>query len=205
MLSSRSAKALRGLAVAAVTALVPAVAGCAAGANSPTQQWHQPTPGASASVNSITINNVFVLGAPPASSLPAGSSAGLFLALSNEGPSTDRLISISAPGVARSVVMPKGGISLASQQAVNLQGPAPEILLRGTSRPLVGGRDIPVVLDFQNAGSVTLRVPVMPRAAYYSTYSPAPANPTASPTGKGKRVTGTSSPKPTATPNPSAS
>ena len=198
MVSSRSAKALRGLAVAAVAALVPAVAGCEAGASSPTQQWHQPTPGASAQVSNITINNAFVLGAPPASVLPAGSSAGMFLALTNIGGATDRLVSITAPGAARSVLIPKGGISLASEHAVYLQGPSPRIVLRGITRPLNGGTDIPIVLNFQNAGSVTLQVPVMPRAADYATYSPAPASPSAKATGSARHAAGT----PAASPSP---
>lgn len=203
MLSSRGARALRGLAVAAVTVLVPAVAGCEAGANAPTQQWHQPTPGASATLNTITISNVFVLGAPPHTSLAAGSSAGLFLALTNDARTGgDTLVSISAPGTAGSVLLPKQGIAVAGQQSVLLQGPAPEVLLQQLSRPLRGGQDIPVTLTFRNAGSVTLRVPVMPRAAYFSTYSPAPASPTAtpSPTATGKHHKATVTPVPTPTP-----
>ncbi len=48
-------------------------------------------------------------------------------------------------------------------------------------------------MEFQNAGHVSLLVPVMPRAAYYSSYSPAPLflHP---------RVT----PSPLVTPSPSA-
>ena len=202
--SRRSARALRGLAVAAVTVLVPAVAGCEAGANAPTQQWHQPTPGASARLNQIAISNVFVLGAPPQSSLAAGGSAGLFLAVSNDGSKSDTLLSISAPGTARSVLMPKKGIALASRQSVLLQGPAPQIVLQELSRALRGGQDIPVTLNFANAGSVTLRVPVMPRAAYFSTYSPAPASPTASPspaaTGKHPKAKATVTPAPSPSP-----
>lgn len=200
MVSSRSAKAL-GLAVAAVTVLVPAVAGCEAGTNSPTQRWHQSTPGASARVSDIVINNVFVVGAPPTTTLPAGSSAGLFLALANDGGTADRLISITAPGAARSVLLPKGGVSLASQEAVFLQGPSPQVVLQRTTRSLNGGTDIPVVLDFQNAGRVKLQVPVMPRAGDYATFSAAPASPTARPSTARPRHTGrtpTPSPSPTA-------
>jgi copper(I)-binding protein len=204
MLSSRRAQALRGLAVAAVTALVPAVAGCEAGFQAPTQQWHQPTPGASASVSNIAINNVFVLGAAPQSELPAGASAGVFLALANNGASSDRLVSISAPGSARSVQLPRGGISVASEQSVLLQGPVPQVLLHQTTRPLVGGQSIPLVLDFQKAGTVTLHVPVMPRAADYTTYSPVPATSPAipSPTATGKTPAANVTPAPSASPSP---
>lgn len=202
MLSSRRAQVLRGLAAAAVTALVPVVAGCAAGSDAPTQQWHQPTPGAHGSVSNITISNLFVLGAPSQSALPAGASAGVFLALSNDGARSDRLVSISAPGAAAAVQLPKGGISVAGQQSVLLQGPAPQVLLKQTTRQLLGGQAIPMVLNFQNAGSVTLHVPVMPRSAYYATYSPAPASPSASPSVTGTHAGSRRSPKPSATPSP---
>lgn len=168
---------LRGIVVGAAIALVPMIAGCEAGSNSPTQRWHQPTPGASAVVNKvIRLNNVFVLGAKPDSTLAQGSSAGLFLAVSNDG-SPDKLVSVSAPGTAGSVHLPSGGISIGSQKTVLLAGPAPDIVLEDLTRPLGGGQSVDVVLDFLKAGSVTLKVPVMPKAEYYSTYSPAPVSP----------------------------
>lgn len=199
MVSSRSAGALRGLAVAAVMALVPVVAGCEAGTNSPTQQWHQPTPGASAAVNGVTINNVFVLGAPPQSWLSAGQSAGLFLALTNTGPGADRLIGVSAPGTASTVALPRGGVAISSQHQVLLQGPAPVIVLQRLTRSLRGGQFIPLTLHFQQAGSITLHVPVQPRAAAYATFSPAPASPTPTPTPSGVGRTRQIGPTPTPT------
>ena len=109
ILTNRSAWSLRGFAVVVAAALAPAIAGCEAGANAPTQQWHQPTAGASAVVNNtIRINNVFVLGAAPDSSLTPGGSAGMFLALANNG-TPDRLIAIAAPGTATAVQLPAGG------------------------------------------------------------------------------------------------
>ena len=59
----RRAKLPRRRFVAAVAALIPALAGCEAGANAPTQQWHPPTNGAGTIVHGIDIRNVFVLGA----------------------------------------------------------------------------------------------------------------------------------------------
>ena len=195
--SSRGVLPLRGLAAAAVAALIPVIAGCEAGFNAPTQQWHQPTAGASAVVNAMRINNVFVLGPTPGFVLPPGASAGLFLALNNAG-AADRLISISAPGAAASVQVPAGGISVGKNQSLLLTGPAPQVVLRHLIRSLHGGQYVVVHMDFQSAGPVTLRVPVVPRAAFYSTYSPVPrpsprlfltpkatpvAVPTATPTG----------------------
>ena len=202
MIRSNRAAPLRTLAVVVAAAVAPAIAGCEAGFNAPTQQWHQPAAGASAVVNNVLrINNVFVLGAAPAFSLPRGSSAGLFLAITNEGAAPDRLIGVTAPGTAAAVQLPAGGVRLAGQQQVLLSGPAPRVILRRLIRSVNGGQYILVVLHFVRAGNVTMAVPVMPRAQWFSTFSPAPllVSPSPSPTG-------TASPSPSGTsPSPSPS
>jgi copper(I)-binding protein len=201
ILSSRAAP-LRVLAMVVAAAVAPVIAGCEAGFNAPTQQWHQPAAGASAVVNNVLrINNVFVLGAAPAFSLPRGGSAGLFLAITNEGVAPDRLIGVTAPGTAAAVQLPAGGVRLAGQQQVLLSGPAPRVILRRLIRSVNGGQHILVVLHFVRAGNVTMAVPVMPRAQWFSTFSPAPllVSPSPSPTG-------TASPSPSGTsPSPSPS
>ena len=188
--SRRGVLSLRGLAAVAAAGLIPAIAGCEAGANAPTQQWHQPTPGASAIVNdTLRINNMFVLGPAPGFSLPRGATAGVFLALTNDGV-PDRLISITAPTAATSIRVPAGGISLGHMQSLFLTGPSPRVLLVHLTRILNGGQYVRVNMNFQNAGHVSLLVPVMPRATFYTTFSPAPvllrpnipASPTPSPT-----------------------
>jgi hypothetical protein len=188
--SRRGVLSLRGLAAVAAAGLIPAIAGCEAGANAPTQQWHQPTPGASAIVNdTLRINNMFVLGPAPGFSLPRGATAGVFLALTNDGV-PDRLISITAPTAATSIRVPAGGISLGHMQSLFLTGPSPRVLLVHLTRILNGGQYVRVNMDFQNAGHVSLLVPVMPRATFYTTFSPAPVllrpnipvSPTPSPT-----------------------
>ena len=188
--SKRGVLSLRGLAAVAAAGLIPAIAGCEAGANAPTQQWHQPTPGASAIVNdTLRINNMFVLGPAPGFSLPRGATAGVFLALTNDGV-PDRLISITAPTAATSIRVPAGGISLGHMQSLFLTGPSPRVLLVHLTRILNGGQYVRVNMNFQNAGHVSLLVPVMPRATFYTTFSPAPvllhpnvpASPTPSPT-----------------------
>jgi hypothetical protein len=201
ILSSRAAP-LRVLAMVVAAAVAPVIAGCEAGFNAPTQQWHQPAAGASAVVNNVLrINNVFVLGAAPALSLPRGSSAGLFLAITNEGAAPDRLIGVTAPGTAAAVQLPAGGVRLAGQQQVLLSGPVPRVILRHLIRSVNGGQHILVVLHFVRAGNVAMVVPVMPRAQWFSTFSPAPllVSPSPSPTG-------TASPSPSGTaPSPSPS
>jgi copper(I)-binding protein len=172
--SRRGVLSLRDLVVVAAVGLVPAIAGCEAGFNAPTQQWHQPTPGASAVVdNTLRINNMFILGPAPGFTLPRGASAGVYLALANSG-APDRLVSINAPGSAASVQVPSGGIFVGSQQSLLLTGPAPSVLLVHLTRALNGGQWVKLNMEFQNAGHVSLMVPVMPRSGYYGTYSPAP-------------------------------
>jgi len=169
----------RRLVVLAIAALIPALAGCEAGYNAPTQQWHQPTDGTAAVHNNISIANAFVLGAPLGYVIPVGDSAGVFLALTNQG-SSDALVSVTAPGTARSVTLPGGSVPLGSQQSVRLTGPAPEVVMQELTRPLTGGSTVRLVMIFQNAGAFTLVLPVMPQAQYYSTFSP-PAAPVPSP------------------------
>jgi hypothetical protein len=193
----------RRLCIAAVAALIPALAGCEAGTNAPTQQWHQPTDGAETFLHGIAIRNVFVLGAPPDSALAAGKSAGLYLALVDSG-SPDRLLSISAPGTAKSVQLPGGKpVSVSGENPVLLTGPEPEVVLNGLVRALPGGTSIRVIMNFENAGSVTLSVPVMSQAQYYSTFSAAPT-PTPSVQLKSAR-SAAASPGATPSPAPSAS
>jgi hypothetical protein len=177
--SHRTARPRR-LVVLAIAALIPALAGCEAGNNAPTQDWHQPTDGTGIVHGNIAIRNAFVLGAPLGSTLQPGDSASVFLAMYNDG-SPDRLLSITAPGTATSVSLPGGSVGLGSQRGVFLTGPAPQVIMEGLVRPLTGGGTVRLVMTFQNAASVSLVVPVMPQAQYYQTFTPAPS-PTPSPT-----------------------
>jgi copper(I)-binding protein len=188
----------------ALALLIPATAGCEAGANAPTLEFHPASAGAHTVFNGITITNVFVLGAPSGSTVPTGSSASLFLSLYNGSASADKLISASAAGAASSVAVSGTTVALPVNSAVNLTGPQPSVVLNSLAEPLTGGSYIPVTLDFQHAGSVTLQVPVESQSYYYSTYS-APASPapgTATVTPGAVKATTTVTAKATATPTP---
>ena len=203
--SRRGRRTLRRAAAVAAVAVVPALAGCEAGNNAPVFYWHPPTNGASATIKEgggeIAIRNVFVLGAPPDATLPAGSSAGMFVGLVNTGP-RDRLVRITAPGAATSVTLPPGGVPLEQDQTALLTGPAPKLILTGLTRSLAGGDYVKVLLTFQNAGTVGLDLPVLSRSDAYATFSPAPtASPSPAATGKGTKHHGQAS----ATPTPSVS
>ncbi len=171
---------LRRACAIAVVAAIPLLAGCEAGLNAPVLNWHKSNPGANQSIPAATgqgfiaVRNVFVLGAPGNASLPAGSSASVFLALVNTG-APDRLVSVSAPGTASSVTLPAGGVTVERSGTVLLAGPQPEVVLHGLTRALPSGGNIRLVLKFQNAGSVTMFVPVIAKTSYFATYSPAPS------------------------------
>ena len=186
----------RRLLVGALAILVPALAGCEAGFNAPTLEFHQASFGVSTIVDGISIDNVFVLGPAPGSTLQAGGQAGLFMSL--EASNSDQLTSISAPGTATSVRLINGPVNLGANALVNLDGPAPEIVLNGLTSALSGGETVQLVLNFASAGAVTILVPVEPNAYDFATYSPPPPSPTPTPNPKHKA-------SPTATPSGSVS
>ena len=191
----------RRLLFGAIALLVPALAGCEAGLNAPTLEFHPAAAGVSTTVNGITIDNAFVLGPTLGSTLPAGSQAGAFLALT--APSDDRLEAVSAPGSAASVKVAGGSVDLPSYQLVDLDGPAPQIVLHGLTNSLSGGETVQLILTFATAGSVSLAVPVEPQAGDFATYSP-PASPTPTATVR-PQATGSASPGSSATASASPS
>ena len=162
----------RRLLLGAIAVLLPALAGCEAGQNAPTLEFHPASSGVSTMQNGITLDNVFVLGAPVGSALPPGGRAGVFLAI--EAQNGDRLVSVSAPGAASSVKLAGGSINLPAQTLVDLGGPVPQMVLTGLANPLSGGETIQLTLVFAKAGAVTLGVPVEPQAYDYATYSAPP-------------------------------
>ena len=77
-------------------------------------------------------------------------------------------------------------------------------MLTGLTRTLASGQTVTVILTFQNAGAISLSVPVEARSTYYASYLP-PA-PSASPA-KSAKAGATATPTPTlgASAQPSAS
>lgn len=182
----------------ALAVLLPAIAGCEAGNDAPTLEFHPAAAGSQASVNGIKISNAFVLGAPSGSTVPAGSSAGLFLSLFNSGGTNDTLQSATATGTADAVSLDGGTVPLPADSPVNLTGPTPSVVLNNLSKPLSSGGYVSVTLKFEHAGTVKFQVPVEPQSYYWATYSP--------PASAGASSSSASSPSTiTSTPNPSAS
>ena len=176
--------------------LIPAVAGCEAGADAPTLEYHAAAFGANTTFNGIQITNAFVLGAKSGSMVPAGSSASLFVSLYNRGNGSDTLESISAPGWAGSISLSGNAVSggtvplPANSAPVNLTGPEPEAVLESLTKPLRGGSTLPVKFNFLHAGSVTLQVPIEAQDFQWATFSP----PTSGQTGAAAISTSTATP-----------
>ena len=204
MIRASSGKTVAGrrllLGAGVLALLIPAIAGCEAGSDAPTLEFHAASSGTSTNFNGLQISNAFVLGKPSGSTVPAGSSAGLFLSIYNSGNNADTLESIAASGTATSITLPGGSVALPANSApVNLTGPKPEVVLEKLSKPLTGGSTIPVTLTFAHAGSVTMQVPVEPQSFQWATFQ-APT-----PTASAKATTGakpTTSAKATATATP---
>ena len=182
--------------------LVPALAGCEAGLNAPTLEFHPAAFGAYASKNGVSISNAFVLGPSLSGPAVAGSRAGVFLSITVEN--GDKLVSVSAPGTATGAKIAGGSVSLPPAAPVDLTGPVPQVVLTGLANPLMGGGTVTLQLKFAAAGTVTMAVPVEPQAYQYSTFSPPPtpapppakkANPSAS-----ASASGSATPTATATP-----
>lgn len=190
----------------ALPLLVPVLAGCEAGNDAPTLQFHPAAAGQQTIFNQIRLSNVFVLAAPAGQSLPAGSNAGLFVGMYNDGSTQDTLRAVAAPGVAQSVTIDGGSIPVASQSAANLTGPEPRIVLHNLTKPLTGGQSVTVDFLFDHAGEVSMQVPVEADSYYYDQYVPAPTpTPTASPAGSAATSPSAPAAKSSAAATPSAS
>jgi copper(I)-binding protein len=179
--------------------LIPAIAGCEAGADAPTLEFHSASSGAQTVFNGIRITNAFVLAGRAGVTLPSGSSASLFVSLYNGGDNSDTLLSAKATGSAASISLSDGAVPLPANSApVNLTGPQPMVVLENLSKPLTGGTSIPVTFDFQHAGTVTLQVPVEAQSFQWATFSAPSSAPT------GAAAVSTSTATPLTSPSPSA-
>jgi copper(I)-binding protein len=164
----------------ALAVLVPALAGCEAGYNAPTLEYHPAAFGAYAMKNGVSISNAFVLGPPLNGPAVAGGRAGVFLSITAQD--GDKLVSASAPGTASAVQIAGGSVRVPAAAPVDLTGPVPQMVLAGLANPLQGGDLVKLNLTFAEAGTIAMTVPVEPKAYEYATYSPPPSpSPTAKP------------------------
>jgi len=185
----------------ALAVLAPALAGCEAGYNAPTLEYHPAAFGAYASKNGVSISNAFVLGPSPSGPEVAGGRAGVFLAITSQN--GDKLVSASAPGTATSVKILGGPVRVPAAVPADLTGPVPRVVLNGLANPLQGGELVKLNLTFAEAGTIAMTVPVQPKAYEYATFSPPPTpSPAPAKTGKVKAPPPGATASPTATASP---
>ena len=185
----------------ALAVLAPALAGCEAGYNAPTLEYHPAAFGAYAMKNGVSISNAFVLGPSPSGPEVAGGRAGVFLAITSQD--GDKLVSASAPGTATSVQILGGPVSVPAVGSADLTGPVPRVVLNGLANPLQGGTLVKLNLTFAEAGTIAMTVPVQPKAYEYATFSPPPTpSPAPAKTGKVKAPPPGATASPTATASP---
>jgi hypothetical protein len=191
----------RRLLFGAMVVLVPALAGCEAGFNAPTLQYHPANFTGDTTKNGISFSDVFVLGSAPNGPAVAGGRTGVFLSLySAHG---DQLKSVSAAGVASQASITGGPVSLPADSLVDLSGPVPKVVLSGLANPLQGGETVTIDFTFAKAGTIHIDVPVEPQSFEFSTYSPPPTpSPSPSATGK-KKAKGSASASASASASPS--
>ena len=201
----------RRILLGALAVLAPALAGCEAGYNAPTLEYHPAAFGAYAMKNGVSISNAFVLGPSPSGPEVAGGRAGAFFAVTAQN--GDKLVSASAPGVASAVQIIGGPVPVPAVGLADLAGPVPRVVMTGLANPLQGGDLVKLNLTFAEAGTITVIAPVEPRAYEYATFSP-PPSPSPAATKKkakanasaGASASGSASPgataSPTATPTP---
>jgi copper(I)-binding protein len=161
----------------ALAVLGPVLAGCEAGQDAPTLEYHPAAFGGYATQEGTTIDNAFVLGSSTGVAVPRASV--FFSMTSQDG---DRLVSISAPGTAPLVRISGGAVNLPAGVPVDLTGPEPKVVLTGLSSPLMAGSTVTMNFNFARVGTVSMQVPVEPQAYEYATYSPPPSIPAPTPT-----------------------
>ena len=154
---------------AAVAALL--LSGCGAGQLTGTSTQGSSAGGANAVAGGIVVRDAEIqFGAGPVAAAvahPAGSTAPLQMRIVNQGGTADRLVFASSPFA--SAVQISGVTDIPAGQALVVNGSTTaavpgtrtaQITMTGLVNDIRAGLTYPVVLTFQNAGSVTLDLPV---------------------------------------------
>ncbi len=107
------------------------------------------------------------------SASPAARSGAVFMVVHNTGPQADRLIgaesdaarhtglhtNIIEEGVAKMVAVPEG-FAIAAGEELLLQRGGHHVMLMGLVKPFVQGESLTLTLTFEQAGTITLEVPI---------------------------------------------
>jgi hypothetical protein len=168
----QSSKISRRLALGLVAVALPALTSCAASIEAQLQEPYTPGNAVWADTDNLRVRGVVAVA-------PTDGAATLVGTILNEGDVDDALVAIRVPGgqarigtgtAPRSapVRLPAGGTAVLG--ADSALGEATPVAIESRSVRL--GSTIPVVFDFERAGSVQLDVLVVPRRGEYATVPP---------------------------------
>jgi hypothetical protein len=167
----QSSKISRRLALGLVAVALPALTSCAGSFEAQLQEPYTPGNAVWADTDDLRVRGVVAVAS-------TDGAATLVATILNEGDADDALVAIRVPGgrarigagtVPRSTVpLPAGGVAVLG--ADTTLGEATPVAIESRSVRL--GSTVPVVFDFERAGSVRLNVLVVPRRGEYATVPP---------------------------------
>lgn len=177
----------RVFAVAALLAATPVLAACGAGQDANIYRPYHATEAVNAQQNGISVAHAFLLGPDSGAVLPTGSSVPLYLTIVNNGTAPDRLTAVTVDDQsANAAGRITGSLQVSPGQSLDAGKPSPQIFLDDTKAPLRGGESVKLTLRFEQAGDISLNVPVITRSREFATLppvtGPTPTAPDASPT-----------------------
>jgi copper(I)-binding protein len=164
----------RRIACVALLAAIP-LSACAAGYQAETSRERTTLTSVTAAKGDLTLRNIFFVG--PAS---AGDNLPLYLAIFNGGTTNDKLLSVSSSVSTGGFVPTDNAISAAGQTFYN-EGDGSVPQLTGMKGLVRVGQTVTVTLNFQQAGELTIAVPIETATDGLSGPSPIPT-PTPTPT-----------------------
>lgn len=188
---SRSRRVRRTATAAALAlALAPGLAACGATADAPTLKYYAPADGVLGSLGDIRALNVLVV-------VPAAGASGpgvMSMSLVNQGQQADTLAGVTVAGQPAQVT---GETQLpAMQGSIRVGGPDAKTQVVVSTAPKPGTL-VPVQLQLQQAGTLSLQVPVVEASGYYNRYVAPSAEASPSPS-----ASASASPASTGTPAP---
>ena len=148
---------------ALVLATSPALAACASGKEAHVTHEFSVHDGEDAALGSLRIRDVRIP-APPSTSYTPGSSLSVAFVIVNVGHTTDTLTGASSPiGTASLAIGGGSGYNAAPGQVTAFTPSTSHVTIAGLRRPVSPGQFVRLTLQFSNAGSVTMNVPVSTR------------------------------------------
>jgi periplasmic copper chaperone A len=160
---TRSARLPRAAALSFALAAAAALtlSGCAAGQISQTADQVAAIDGGNGTIGQIGIRNVVMVTARTDAGYAKGDTVDLSLLISNNGLNNDTLTGVSSVAASSGTVAPATGVALPAQQLVTVGGDSQiKLELQNLTQAIPYGHSVPISFTFQNAGKLTIDVPI---------------------------------------------